>query len=162
MSRDLIIRQLQESDADKIHSIALEAWQFTYQNIFEQTFIEEYVNRNYSKESIISLLPEIQSGSVLFEVAECESRIVGFCNLGFNNNEAALYRIYLLPAFIGQGIGKKMLEHCEAFVKEHGAASYSCYVHKDNEIGVQFYVKSGFKHITGKDKGDKWYMEKII
>jgi ribosomal protein S18 acetylase RimI-like enzyme len=124
MSKDVIVRPLQESDAPKIHAVALEAWQYTYRMIFDQQFIENFVKRNYAEEAIASLFRRIQSGSMFFDVAEYESRIIGFCNIGINNQSAELYRIYLLPAFIGQGIGQKMLELCEAFVIEHGINSY--------------------------------------
>lgn len=162
MSQDITIRLLQESDAPKIHVVALEAWRHTYGKIFDRPFIENFVNRNYSKESITSLFPRIQSGSVFFNVAECESRIVGFCNLGINQQRAELYRIYLLPAFIGQGLGQKMLQPGEVFVSEHNIHSYFCFVHKDNEIGKRFYLKSGFRHIHENDKEDEWFMEKTI
>jgi ribosomal protein S18 acetylase RimI-like enzyme len=162
MSEDVIVRPLQESDAPEIHAVALAAWQYTYHKIFDQKFIENFVNRNYAEEAITSLFPRIQSGSMFFDVAEQGSRIIGFCNLDINNQSAELYRIYLLPAFIGRGIGQKMLELCENFVREHGWNSYFCFVHKDNEIGKRFYLKSGFRHILERDKEDEWFMEKII
>lgn len=162
MSKDVIVRPLQESDASKIHAVALEAWQYTYRTIFDQQFIENFVNRNYAEGAIASLFPRIQSGSMCFDVAEHRSRIIGFCNLGINDQSAELYRIYLLPAFIGQGIGQKMLELCESFVTEHGINSYFCFVHKDNEIGKRFYLKSGFRHILEKDKEEEWFMEKTV
>ncbi len=162
MSEDVIVRPLQESDAPKIRAVALEAWQYTYRKIFDQKFIENFVNQNYAEEAIASLFPRIQSGSMFFDVAEYGSRIIGFCNLGINNQSAELYRIYLRPAFIGQGIGQKMLELCEKFVTEHGLNSYFCFVHKDNEIGKRFYLKSGFRHVLEKDREDEWFMENTI
>jgi ribosomal protein S18 acetylase RimI-like enzyme len=82
--------------------------------------------------------------------------------MGINEGTAVLYRIYLLPAYIGQGIGRKLLEHGEKFLMEHGVNTYSCFVHKDNEIGKRFYVSRGFQHITEKDHDDEWYMQKTI
>ncbi len=162
MSEDVIVRPLQTSDAPKIHAVALEAWQHTYREIFDQQYIEDFVNRNYSEKAIVSLFPRIQSGSMFFDVAERGSTIIGFCNLGINNQSAELYRIYLLPAFIGRGIGRKMLESCEAFVAGRGRNSYFCFVHKGNEVGKRFYLKSGFRHIPEKDREDEWFMEKDI
>jgi ribosomal protein S18 acetylase RimI-like enzyme len=162
VSRDVIVRPLLEADAPKILAVALEAWQHTYHKLFDQQFIENFVNRNYSEAAIASLFPRIQSGSMFFDVVEHQSRIIGFCNLGIDNQSAELYRIYLLPTFIGQGIGQKMLELGEAFVREHRLNSYFCFVHKGNEIGKRFYLKSGFRHILEKDKEDEWFMEKTI
>lgn len=160
MPRDVVIRSIRESDAPSIHAVALESWRHTYHTIFDQQLIENFVNNNYALESILSLLPRIQSGAMFFHVAEHESKIIGFCNIGVNEQSAELYRIYLLPTFIGQGIGRRLLDHGEAFVTEHGIDSYFCFVHKDNEIGKRFYLHSGFKHIPEKDKDVEWFMEK--
>ena len=162
MLNDVTIRPIKESDAPSIHAVALEAWRHTYRTIFDQQFIEDFVNRNYAPDTTLALLSGIQAGSIFFWVAEYASKVVGFCNLGIHQQVAELYRIYLLPTFIGQGIGRKLLEQGEAFVVEHSIDSYFCFVHKNNEIGKRFYLKAGFQHISGKDKVDEWFMEKRL
>lgn len=159
---DVTIRPIKEVDAPSIHTVALEAWSHTYRMIFDQQFIESFINRNYAPEAILSLFPQIQAGSMLFEVAEYASNVIGFCNLGINKQGGELYRIYLLPDFIGRGIGRRFLESGEAFMVEHGIDSYFCFVHKNNEIGKQFYLHSGFRHISEKDKEDEWFMQKNL
>jgi ribosomal protein S18 acetylase RimI-like enzyme len=162
MVNDVVIRPINESDAPSIHAVALEAWMHTYRTIFNQQFIQDFVNRNYAPETILSLFSGIQAGSIFFDVAECGSKVIGFCNIGITKQGAELYRIYLLPAFIGQGIGRRLLERGEEFVVKHGMDLYFCFVHKNNEIGKQFYLKYGFKHISAKDKDDEWFMEKSL
>ncbi len=162
MLDDVVFREIREADASSIHAVALEAWRYTYDGIFDQHFIENFVNRNYSKEAILSLIPQIKSGSMFFSVAQYGSKVIGFCNIGIAKQSAQLYRIYILPDFIGQGIGQKFLELGETFVVAHGLDSYFCYVHKNNEIGKQFYLKSRFRHIFIKDKDDEWFMEKKL
>lgn len=157
---DVMIRPLQESDATKIHGVALEAWKYTYGHIFDEQFIEDFVNRNYAPEAILSLFPRLQAGTMVFNVAEHESKLVGFCNIGIDGPVAKLYRIYLLPDYIGQGLGRRLLERGETFLLEHGLNAYFCFVHKDNEIGKRFYLRSGFEHIAENDHADEWYMEK--
>ena len=162
MFRDVTIRLITESDVPEIHPVALEAWQHTYRNIFEQSFIENFVNQNYAPKAILSLFPRLQAGTMCFYVAELESKIIGFCNLGIDGQIAELYRIYLLPAHLRQGIGRKLLDRGEKFLLEHGIHTYFCYVHQDNEIGKGFYFRFGFQHIPQKDHNDEWYMEKRI
>ena len=108
------------------------------------------------------MFPHIQADSMFFYVAEYASKIIGFCNIGIHQQSAELYRIYLLPAFIGQGIGRRLLSLGEAFVMEHDIDSYFCFVHKNNEIGKRFYLNFGFKHISEKDKDDEWFMDKKL
>jgi len=64
MLNDVVIRPIKESDAPSIHAVALEAWRHTYRTIFDQQFIENFVNRNYAPEAILSLFPRIQSGAM--------------------------------------------------------------------------------------------------
>lgn len=162
MRKNIILRPIRESDAPNIRAVALEAWQYTYRNIFDQPFIENFVNRNYAPERILALFPRLQSGTLDFNIAEHESKIIGFCNIGIDGQDAELYRIYLLPAYIGQGLGQRLLGLGEKFLVEHGTGTYSCFVHKYNEIGKRFYIRSDFRHIPEKDQGDEWYMEKKL
>ncbi|MDW8234901.1 MAG: GNAT family N-acetyltransferase, partial [Roseiflexaceae bacterium] len=75
---------------------------------------------------------------------------------------AQLFRIYLLPTYIGRGIGSGLLQRGEAFLRDQGVDSYFCYVHKDNELGKRFYLRQGFVHRAGLDRDDEWYMEKRL
>jgi ribosomal protein S18 acetylase RimI-like enzyme len=156
------LRPIRESDVPNLHAVALEAWQYTYRMIFDPQFIENFVNRNYAPEAILSLFPRIQSGFMFFYVAEHKAKVIGFCNIGINKQIAELYRIYLLPTYLGQGIGRRFLELGETFVVAHGIDSYSCFVHKSNEIGKRFYLASDFKHVAEKDREDEWFMEKWL
>jgi len=158
----IMFRQLQESDARSVQAVALEAWRYTYRAIFDQQFIEDFVRGNYALETTISLLPRIHSGSMFFDVVECESMIVGFCNIGVTELGAQLLRIYLQPAYIGQGLGWQLLQRREAFVEAQGLSTYFCFVHRANELGKRFYLRNGFRHVTEKDHADEWYMEKAL
>ena len=162
MSKDIVFRSIRKTDASNVQAVALESWRFTYGTIFGQQFIETFIDKYYAPEAILALFPHIQEGSMFFYVAETEQKVIGFCNIGIQHQNAQLYGIYLLPSFIGQGIGRRLLELGEAFVMERGIGSYFCFVHKDNEIGKRFYFTSGFEHISQKDKEDEWFMEKRL
>jgi ribosomal protein S18 acetylase RimI-like enzyme len=162
MPDDVLIRPVREADLQSIQAVALEAWQYTYHNIFDEQFIEKFVNQNYAPEATMALFPYLQAGTICFDVAEYESRVIGYCHIGIHEQTAQLYRIYLLPAYIGQGIGKKLLRRGESFLLGHRINTYSCFVHQDNEIGKRFYSRAGFQHIPEKDRDDEWYMQKRI
>ena|SRR5215211_5706229 len=115
MLKEVIARPITEADVPIIHAVALEAWQYTYHEIFDQEFIETFVNQHYASEAILSLFPRLRSGTMCLYVAEDASNIIGFCNIGSHQETAELYRIYLFPSYIGQGIGRKLLEHNENF-----------------------------------------------
>lgn len=158
----ITFRPMRKDDASQIYQVALEAWKFTYRDIFEMHFIENFVNRNYAPEVSIKLLPRVEAGQLFFHVAVSKNTVVGFCNIGETPQGMELFRIYLRPAYIGKGIGRKLLELGEDFVRSKGYSTYFCFVQKDNEIGKRFYLKAGFAHIPEKDQDDEWYMEKIL
>jgi ribosomal protein S18 acetylase RimI-like enzyme len=162
MCADVILRPIRKDDAAELQAAALESWKYTYRDIFDSQFIEDFVHRHYAPEATLALFPQIETGSMFFHVAEHRSQIIGFCNIGSAGPIAELYRIYLTPAYIGQGIGRGLLEHGEGFLIEKGTNAYFCHVHGRNELGKRFYLRSGFTHVPEKDRGDEWYMEKRL
>lgn len=159
---EVVFRQMEKADASGIQAVALQAWRHTYREIFEQEFIENFVRQNYSPEAVVGLLPRIRSGEMFFDVAESNSHIIGFCNIGLTTQGARLFRIYVLPSSIGKGLGRRFLQSGETFVVGHGLGAYFCFVHKDNEIGKSFYLRNQFRHISERDDGDEWCMEKLL
>jgi ribosomal protein S18 acetylase RimI-like enzyme len=155
-------RALRAEDVTDVFEIAQEAWHFTYATIFDTTFIDQFVGTNYAPERLSALVPLIVAQRMFFDVALDGDRIVGFCNIGVTPRGPELFRIYLRPAYIGTGVGNRLLERGEDFVRRGRFPSYHCLVHKDNELGKRFYLRHGFCHLPGSDRGDEWYMEKTL
>lgn len=159
---EITFRQFRAEDARAVQSVALESWLYTYQNIFDEWFILDFINSHYTPDKLLDLLPQIEAERMFFEVALRDEKVIGFCNTGITAQGAELYRIYLQPSFIGQGLGRQLLARNEAFLRARGLSRYYCYVHKDNETGKRFYLRNGFRHFAEMDKGDEWYMEKVM
>lgn len=142
-------RNLCKSDFKKIYEVAIEAWNYTYKDIFTSSYIKNYVDKFYSKETMEKQFPLIGKGEMFFEVAEENKNIIGFCNIEIKaDDKAELLRIYLKPLYIGKGVGKKLLLHGEEFLISKGVRKLYCYAHKENKLGRQFYLKNGFKIIS--------------
>jgi len=88
--------------------------------------------------------------------------VIGFCNIGQTQQGVELFRIYLLPEFVGQGIGGLLLARGEQYLRKQGFSSYFCFVHSTNEVGKRFYEKQGFQHVAESDDNDEWFMEKQL
>lgn len=147
-------RQLRESNFKKIYEVALEAWNYTYKDIFKPSYIKNYVDKFYSQEMMQKQLSLIEKGEMFFEVAKENENIIGFCNIEVKDNDKAeLLRIYLKPLYIGKGIGKKLLLLGEEFLISKGIKKLYCYAHKENKLGRQFYLKNGFK-ITSEEPNE--------
>lgn len=144
---------------------ALEAWRYTYRDIFEAAFIEDFVRANYSPEQLKTMTPFLLEGRHYFGIAEAAGsrQIIGYCHLRLRDQPTAeLARIYLRPAHMGLGIGAQMLARGEVFLESHHVSSYYCYVHSRNEPGKRFYLKQNFVHQPAQDKDDEWYMVKHL
>jgi len=155
-------RALRTDDADGVFEAARDAWQFTYATIFDPAFIHQFVRTNYAPDRLRSLVPLVDDQRMFFDVALDGEHVVGFCNMGATRRGAELFRIYLMPAYIGAGIGSRLLERGEQFLRARGFSSYFCFVHRDNELGRRFYIRHGFRHVPGSDQNDEWFMEKAL
>jgi len=155
-------RALLPDDVNAVFEVARVAWQFTYATIFDAAFIDQFVSTNYAPDRLRALVPMVAAREMFFDVALDGSRIIGFCNIGLTPRGAELFRVYLRPAYIGMGVGSGLLERGEHFLRMRGAPSYHCFVHKDNELGKRFYLRRGFRHVSGSDRNDEWYMEKAL
>ena len=155
-------RQFEKQDSNEVHKLAFDSWKFTYKKIYPPDFIEKFVNQNYDPKKLGALIPQIKSGKMFFYVVIDKPHVVGFCHIGDRGSGMELFRIYLKPNYIGQGIGEKLLSFGESFVKSKGLHKYFCFVHKKNKIGIKFYLKNNFKHIQEKDEANEWYMEKKL
>ena len=162
MHNSISIRPFIANDAVLVQQVALKAWQFTYKCIYAETYIHRFIQENYHPKYAEHFAGDVRAGKIYFSVATNSSEVIGFCHIGNRGEGFELFRIYLLPSSIGNGIGTKLLTEGEAFLTEKACEKYFCYVHSKNEIGKQFYIKQGFVHIPEKDDAEEWYMEKIL
>ena len=152
------VRKLQKEDCAIIHDLAMKSWKYTYREIFDTDFIENYVNRAYRKESLENIVEQEKKGLCKFYVLEKqkEMKLVGYAQIGYDRywetgkkiNDLRLFRIYLDPECIGKRLGSLLLENIEQFVLQEGLTSYIVGVHEKNTIGLRFYQKMGFSLIT--------------
>lgn len=159
---DVIYRPFTAADALAVYDVALEAWQYTYRDIYDTAYIAAFVHLHYAPDRLVTLMPQVASGAMFFQVAVAETQLVGFCHMGITTDGAELHRMYLRPAYMSRGIGQTLLQHGEAFVAAHGFAQYFCFVHQANELGKQFYLRHGFRHRAERDQGEEWYMQKTL
>jgi ribosomal protein S18 acetylase RimI-like enzyme len=136
-------------DVKQVQLVALKAWKFTYRKIYSTKSIERYVSSYYSDQRFKERLPRVRKGFDWFFVALDGKRVIGYSHIGRGRIGWELLRIYLLPQYIGKGIGKKLLQLGEAFLKRKKARTYFVTSHKRNRLGIEFYLRNGFK-ITSK------------
>lgn len=93
-----------------------------------------------------------------------DSTVLGFISLYANDFENSIAYITFLSVdvqFRSLGIGRKLIEFSENYVRTLGINNYKLEVHKNNIKAIRFYEKNGFQIIGDKDKGS-YYMVKEL
>jgi diamine N-acetyltransferase len=148
--------------AAAIRGLALEAWRFTYSEIFTQQEIEEYVSKFYSDENNLLAEQQISQNLLRYSVAiDDKERLIGFQTSSISMLHAELTRIYILPEKIGTGLGTALLNDSEQFFQQNGFRSYQVKVHRYNTIGQKFYQRKGFT-LIGEDDRDHLLLKKEL
>ena len=147
-------RVLRKADVPEVQAVALKAWSFAYHRYgLSMKFIRKFVSERYSSDSFEKyVFPSVQKGYSKFYLATDKRKIIGYSNMGPGTWGWELYRIYLLPEYQGKGIGKRLLQLSEDFLRSKKAWKYHCYVWRKNKAGLDFYKQNGFVKLQGKDK----------
>jgi GNAT superfamily N-acetyltransferase len=147
-------RKLRKSDVSQVQEVALKAWKYTYRKIYTPSNIRKFVSRYYSNERYEKVVfPTIKKGHACFHVALDGNRIIGYSHVGKSKAGWELLRIYLLPRYIGKGIGGKLLHLNERFLRKRDVRRYFVYAHAGNRLGILFYGRNGFVRMKRKDEG---------
>jgi diamine N-acetyltransferase len=147
-------RVLRKKDVPEVQAMALKAWTFAYRRYgLSLKHIRRFVSERYSTDSFEkTVFPSIEKGDSQFYLATDKGRIIGYSNAGPGIWSWELYRIYLLPEYIGKGVGKKLLLLAEDFLRSKKARKYHLYVWQENKAALDFYKRNGFVKLEGKNK----------
>lgn len=80
-----------------------------------------------------------------FLLAVLDEEIVGYAKLKLGERPVQLQKIYLHPAFTGQGIGKALLAQSKDIAREAGANRLWLAVEEQNQNAIAFYHRSGWE-----------------
>jgi len=97
-----------------------------------------------------------------FYVALEGGRVIGFSHISHSRMRWELLRIYLLPEYLGKGIGKKLLSLGEEFLGRRKVRRYFVSAHAKNRRAIEFYLRNGFVRTKSKDKGGEIYFQKNL
>ena len=143
----MTIRRATLEDIPLIREMANVAFRDTYRTILSPEQMDYMMDWMYSEES---LLRQMQRDRHVYFLAEEAGTPCGYFSvqpLGLQEDGAYHFefqKMYLLPAFKGQGIGRQMVDHVFNFVRD-AAQGWPCHV----ELHVNRYnpVVSFHKHM---------------
>jgi ribosomal protein S18 acetylase RimI-like enzyme len=140
----MTIRKAALEDISQIRAVGSASWRATYTGIFPDEFIENALEQWWSEANFQRGIP---NAAVCNLVAEQDGQIVGTLMGTVNPREEGqvhLFRLYIHPDHLGQGIGKKVwqayLQYLAPEVKR-----VDLEVEPQNARAIQFYTRLGFQ-----------------
>ena len=141
-----LIRKMSNEDIKDVQNVAKKSWHATYEGIIPREIQDNFLKYAYSDEMMKYRL----KNSYMY-VAEVEGEVIGFINFSSlnENNESELSAIYIKPEYQGHGIGTQLIQvYISEFPK---LEAIYLDVEKENNIGLSFYKKKGFKVVDEYD-----------
>ncbi|MDE0141366.1 MAG: GNAT family N-acetyltransferase [Caldilineaceae bacterium] len=144
-----MIQPAKIEEVQEIKQVLSETWIDTYSSFLPVEVIHKITSLWHSP---ATLAAEIENERVLFNVAKNEQgEIIGLLTANRPSDEVIyIARLYVLPGHQRQGIGGKLLDACvQAFP---GAEILRLEVEEQNEKGLLFYLKQGFRKRSRKEE----------
>ena len=138
------VRDATPADAAQVAAIARASWTETYRDIFEPSFIEDFLVTHYRVEDLARGAERAaEADDRHFLVAERAGDVVAFAQFAVGPRGPELFRIYADPNHYGSGVGHALLEELHRRLAGR-VDGYVLDVHPRNERGLAFYRRHGF------------------
>lgn len=159
---DMELRQASYKDIKSIQSVADIAFRETYKSILSEEQLVYMLGMMYSTSSLQKQMQEGQEFVLLYNGDTC---------LGFVSSETdydgrgtmKLHKLYILPEYKGQGLGRILVESVLDRAKALSSASVSLNMNRNNKT-FDFYTHLGFELVGEEDIdiGNGYLMEDYI
>ncbi|WP_303805224.1 GNAT family N-acetyltransferase [Ruminococcus flavefaciens] len=136
------IRHITENDDFKaVRNIYEKSWQFAYKGIIPQDYLDNIPKEKWGGNLLKNGRTEIgafDGDKIVGTASFCPSRWENFSSCG------EIVTIYLLPEYIGRGIGSQLMKACIEELEFLGFTEILLWVLEDNHRARRFYEKQGF------------------
>jgi len=78
-------------------------------------------------------------------VAERDGRVVGSVMAGYEGHRGQINYLAVLPDQRGSGLGRQLMDHAEAVLREMGAPKINLQVRAANRDVIDFYEALGYR-----------------
>jgi ribosomal protein S18 acetylase RimI-like enzyme len=127
-------------DVLAIKDVLRETWHDTYASLLSKTAIETLTSQWHAPEL---LAEQLQNPEIYFAVARAGEVVAGVVTARKQGDAIVVDRLYVRPQYQRRGIGRQLLE--SSYRVFRGAKRVRLSVEAENEKGVAFYAKQGFR-----------------
>jgi len=142
----ITIRKALPEDAFEYAACHIASWRSAYAGIVP----DEHLNSLSAVDRAERLKKNMREvKDYAYYCAICEKEIIGILIIGKSSDEekpaaGEIGAIYLVEAFLGKGVGKKMMDYALNALKRDGYEDVILWVLEENKRARQFYEKCGF------------------
>lgn len=156
-----LVRKATSSDLDTLVDIFRACWLTSYKEILPQSVRDEMSVEKAREMWALSVTPHPERTTF---VIETDSKVVGVARVGTDVTNSArghLFSLYVHPDNSGRGLGKFLLRHALASLREIGFEEITLWVFKNNAPTRNLYSSLGFQK-TGQERiDDRWKIPEI-
>lgn len=169
----LVIKVATIADAPIISTISKQTFYQAFSAQNTKGNMDLFLANNFN---VAATIQEISNAAITFYLAYKNIQLCGYAKvveednaIEFANTKTLrISRIYVLDTFIGQGIGKDLMQQCVEKAKSLNKNVIWLGVWEQNLSAISFYQKWGFKKfgtevfVLGNDLQTDWLMQKVI
>lgn len=141
-----MIKPITYNDLEIVSTLAYKIWPVVYKEMISQDQISYMLNWMYARET----LQKAHNSGDFFYAYYQEKEAVGFIHLHPKHEVLKLQKIYILPEFQNEGIGREFIHFCNTFCQQNNFKELELQVNREN-TAVNFYLKNGFTIVMEKD-----------
>jgi diamine N-acetyltransferase len=148
----IIYRTPSQSDIAALAELTSSTFVDTFGHLYSAENLQKFVDDTYSAPVIARELADVNR---LYQVADDQGRMVGYCKLGFDHSfdfdlsghtVIELKQLYLRPSHFGLGIADELMNWAIAQARSRQADDILLSVYSDNPRAQKFYKRYGFVH----------------
>ena len=146
----ITIKTLEPQDYDRLLAFAKRTFIDTYAEYNTPENMQLHIEKTYT---VAALLQELDLPDTEYSLAYDVENLIGYCKVRCtlhppeleNEKHIELERLYVDKAYKGQGVGKKMINHCAENARNNGFEVLWLGVWSRNENALAFYKKLNFQ-----------------
>ncbi|MFI8361933.1 GNAT family N-acetyltransferase [Streptomyces sp. NPDC085612] len=146
------VRAMTGTDIEAVSAIRVTGWRTAYAGIVPRTWLERMTVEEDARERR-RRFASAPGGVYDLVAVDARGAVVGWACLGPGPDEGAggrgtrtgeLYALYVLPALVGSGVGRTLIEAVHARARELGLGRLLLWVLEDNARARRFYERAGY------------------